>query len=63
MRNYTMMTDLYELTMAQAYFNSNEKDKIAIFDAFFRKEPLDSGYGIMAGLDSIIEYIKNLHFT
>ena len=63
MGNKTMMTDLYELTMAQVYFNSNEKDKIAIFDAFFRKEPLNSGYGVMGGLDRIIEYIKNLRFT
>ena len=63
MENKTMMTDLYELTMAQVYFSQGEKDKIAYFDAFFRKEPLDAGYGIMAGLDNIIEYIKNLKFT
>lgn len=63
MENKTMMTDLYELTMAQVYFNSNEKDKIAIFDAFFRREPLEAGYGVMAGLDRIIDYIKNLKFT
>ena len=63
MDNKTMMTDLYELTMAQVYFNSNEKDKIAVFDAFFRREPLGAGYGVMAGLDRVIEYIKNLRFT
>lgn len=63
MENKTMMTDLYELTMAQVYFNSNEKDKIAIFDAFFRREPLEAGYGVMAGLDRVIDYIKNLKFT
>ena len=63
MENKTMMTDLYELTMAQVYFNSGEKDKIAYFDAFFRREPVDAGYGIMAGLDNIIKYIQNLHFT
>ena len=63
MENKTMMTDLYELTMAQVYFNSGEKDKIAYFDAFFRREPLGAGYGIMAGLDNIIEYIRNLKFT
>lgn len=63
MENKTMMTDLYELTMAQVYFNSDERDKIAFFDAFFRKEPLEAGYGIMAGLDNIIEYIENLKFT
>lgn len=63
MENKTMMTDLYELTMAQTYFNAGEKDKIAVFDAFFRKEPLDAGYAIMAGVDNIIEYIQNLKFT
>ncbi|MBQ6860848.1 MAG: nicotinate phosphoribosyltransferase [Clostridia bacterium] len=63
MENKTMMTDLYELTMAQAYFDSGEKDKEVIFDAFFRREPLSAGYAVMAGLDNIIEYIKNLKFT
>ena len=63
MENKTMMTDLYELTMAQVYFNSGEKDKVAYFDAFFRKEPVDAGYGVMAGLDNIIKYIQNLRFT
>ncbi len=63
MENKTMMTDLYELTMAQVYFSQGEKDKIAYFDAFFRKEPVDAGYGIMAGLDNIINYIQNLRFT
>ena len=63
MDNKTMMTDLYELTMAQVYFNAGEQNKIAYFDAFFRKEPLGAGYGIMAGLDNIINYIKNLRFT
>ena len=63
MSNKTMMTDLYELTMAQVYFSQGEKDKIAYFDAFFRKEPLDTGYGIMAGLDNVIKYIQELKFT
>ncbi len=63
MENKTMMTDLYELTMAQTYFDSGEKDKEVLFDAFFRREPLEAGYAVMAGLDNIIEYIKNLKFT
>ena len=63
MNNKTMMTDLYELTMSQVYFNENKKDEIAIFDAFFRKEPMESGYAVMAGLDNLIEYIQNLKFT
>ncbi len=63
MENKTMMTDLYELTMAQTYFDSGEKDKEVLFDAFFRREPLGAGYAVMAGLDNVIEYIKNLKFT
>lgn len=63
MNNFTMMTDLYELTMSQVYFNSNDKKKIAVFDAYFRKEPMEAGYAIMCGLDRIIEYIQNLKFT
>ena len=41
MRNLTMMTDFYELTMGQAYFTAGKKDEEAVFDAFFRKNPLD----------------------
>ena len=41
-RNLTMMTDFYELTMSQAYFNAGKKDEEAVFDAFFRKNPLNS---------------------
>lgn len=63
MKYNAMLTDKYELTMAQGYFDNGKKDEIAIFDAFFRKEPLDSGYAIMGGVDNIIEYIKNLKFS
>lgn len=63
MENQTMMTDLYELTMAQVYFNAKEETKEAIFDAFFRREPQDAGYAVMCGVDKIIHYIQNLKFT
>ncbi len=61
--NYTMLLDFYELTMAQGYFLSGQKDKIAYFDVFFRDIPDGGGFAIAAGLDDIIHYIKNLHFT
>ncbi len=61
--NMTMMTDLYELTMAQVNFLHHEEKDIEYFDGFFRKEPLDAGYGIVCGTDTMIDYIKNLHFT
>ncbi len=62
-RNLTMMTDFYELTMSQAYFKAGKKDEIAVFDAFYRKNPLDGGYGLMGGVDKIIDFIKNIKFT
>ena len=61
--NYTMLLDFYELTMAQGYFLSGQKDKIAYFDVFFRDIPDGGGFAIAAGLQDIIDYIKNLKFT
>lgn len=63
MRNLTLLTDLYEITMMQAYFKNNNKNKMAIFDVFYRKNPMDGGYAISAGLEQVIEYINNLNFT
>ena len=62
MENKTLMTDFYELTMAQTYFNNGKKDEEVYFDIFFRKHPFDGGYTISGGLDNIIDYVKNLHF-
>lgn len=55
------MTDLYELTMMQGYFKTQHKE-ITVFDAFYRTNPFHGGYAIMAGLQQVIDYIKNLHF-
>ena len=62
MENKTLMTDFYELTMAQTYFNEGKKDEIMYFDIFFRQNPFEGGYTISGGLDAMIEYIKNFHF-
>lgn len=59
MENKTMMTDFYELTMAQTYFDKGEQNKKVYFDIFFRKNPFEGGYAIMGGLDNIIDYINN----
>lgn len=59
--NLTLLTDFYELTMMQGYFKNNSNDTV-IFDAFYRNNPSGSGYAICAGLEQVIEYIKNLHF-
>ncbi len=62
-KNYTMLCDFYELTMANGYFNCGKADEIAYFDVFFRSVPDDGGFAIMAGLEQVIDYIKNLKFT
>ena len=61
-RNLTLLTDLYELTMMQGYFETQENETV-IFDVFFRNNPNNGGYSIMAGLDQVIDYIKNLNFS
>ena len=58
----SLVTDFYELTMSNGYFEKNMKDTIAYFDVFFRKIPDNGGYVICAGLEQIIDYIKNLRF-
>ena len=62
MKNKTLMTDFYELTMAQTYFNEGKKDEEVYFDIFFRKNPYGGGYTISGGLDNTIDYIKNFKF-
>ena len=63
MMNFTMLMDFYELTMANGYLEHGYKEKKACFDMFFRKVPDDGGFAIMVGLEQLIEYIKELHFT
>ena len=62
-RNLTMLSDFYEFTMANGYYENGMKETTAVFDAFYRKNPDGGGYAIFAGLNDIISYIKNLHFT
>ena len=63
MRNLTMLMDYYELTMANGYFETGNKDKVAVFDMFYRKNPDEGGFVVSAGLGMLIEYVQNLHFT
>ena len=62
MENKTLMTDFYELTMAQTYFNEGKKDEVVYFDLFFRKNPFEGGYTMIGGLQETIEYIKNFKY-
>ena len=61
-KNLTMLTDFYEITMANGYLQTELKDKIAYFDMFFRKVPDNGGFAIMAGIEQFIEYIRELRF-
>lgn len=61
--NMSMLTDFYELTMGKGYLDNDCADKIVYFDAFFRKVPEQGGYAVMAGLEQVIEYLDNLHFS
>lgn len=61
--NLTMLTDFYEITMANGYFQSGVVDDIAYFDMFFRKVPEGGGYAIMAGLEQVVEYLDDLKFS
>ncbi len=61
--NSTLLCDFYELTMANGYFELGKGDEIAYFDVFFRKVPDGGGFAIAAGLEQVIDYIKELKFT
>lgn len=62
-RNLTMMTDLYELTMMYGYFKEGKHNDKAVFDVFFRNQVGRSAYAIMAGLEQVIDYVNDLHFS
>ncbi|MBR2388642.1 MAG: nicotinate phosphoribosyltransferase [Clostridia bacterium] len=62
-RNLTMLCDYYELTMANGYFKTDIKDKTVYFDVFYRNNPDNGGYAIVAGLEQIVEYVLDLKFT
>ncbi len=61
--NYTLLCDYYELTMGNGYFQNGFLDKISYFDVFFRTVPDGGGFAIAAGLEQVIQYIENLHFS
>ena len=63
MRNLTMLTDLYQLTMMYGYYRCGMSEKTAVFDLFFRKAPGGSAYAIAAGLEQAIDLINNLCFS
>ena len=62
-RNLSMLTDFYELTMMNGYLEKGMGDTVAVFDVFFRTIPDNGGFAIFAGLEQLIDYMKNLSFT
>ena len=63
MKNLSMMTDFYQLSMMRGYLENGVHDDQVVFDLFFRKNPFNNSYTIVAGVESLIDYINNLHFT
>ncbi|SHN49430.1 nicotinate phosphoribosyltransferase [Desulfitobacterium chlororespirans] len=63
MQDVALLTDLYQLTMMQGYYQNGYENKEAVFDLYFRKIPSGGGYAIAAGLEQVVEYIENLRFS
>ena len=61
MRNLTLLTDLYQLTMLNGYSKTGQMDKMAVFDVFYRG--VNNNYAIACGLEQVIDYINDLKFT
>ena len=62
-KNLTMLTDFYEMTMANGYLANGYRDTIAYFDMFFRRVPNNGGFAIMAGVQQLVDYLNALTFT
>ena len=63
MKNLTLLTDLYQLTMTNGYFKNNVHNDVVVFDMFFRKNACKGGYTIVCGIEQLVEYIENLKFS
>ncbi|MDR0890065.1 MAG: nicotinate phosphoribosyltransferase [Oscillospiraceae bacterium] len=61
--NMTMLCDFYELTMSNGYFSNAMGDRVCYFDVFYRNVPDGGGFAIAAGLEQVVEFVKNLHFS
>ena len=61
--NLTMLTDFYEITMANGYLTNGFENTVVYFDMFFRELPDNGGYAIMAGVQQLVDYIRSLRFT
>lgn len=62
-RHLSLVMDFYELTMSQVYFNDHKQDMEVVFDIFYRRNPDNGGFAVFAGLEQVIDYVRNLHFS
>ncbi len=62
-QNMILLTDLYELSMCASYFDSGKQKEIATFDLFIRKLPPNRSYYIFAGLEQILHFLEQIHFS
>ena len=56
-------TDLYQINMSEAYWADGMHERKAVFELFFRKLPFGNGYALFAGLERVLDYLKNFKFT
>lgn len=61
-RNLSMVTDLYQMTMANGYFADGRQDDWATFDVFFRKNPDGAAFSVFAGLEQVLDFLEGMHF-
>ena len=62
-KSMSLLTDFYELTMMQGYFDAESYDRVVVFDVFYRINPSGNGFAIAVGLEQVIDYIKNLRYS
>lgn len=56
-------TDLYQINMAETYWNDGIHNKTAVFEVYFRQLPFGNGYAVFAGLEKVVQYLQNFHFS
>ena len=58
-----LLTDLYQLTMMQGLFFEGKHEQQCVFDRYYRSNPFKGGYTVVAGLEHLIDYVENIHFS
>lgn len=61
--NLALHTDLYQINMVESYWADGIHDRKAVFELYFRKLPFGNGYAVFAGLERMLDYLKNFHFS